>query len=187
MNTPSQITVSVLTLPPAGTYRGSVVLTPNSVGLPAITVPVTLNVVATAAPKPTVAANGVVNAASFKPGVTANALVTIQGTNLASTTDDWNKAIGSGQLPTSLDGVTVVFNGKPGYITYISPTQINVLAPDVSAGTASILVTNLGANSGIVNVPSSLPGPPSSSGRPTSPWPRARTTPTRSRQAPLRR
>jgi uncharacterized protein (TIGR03437 family) len=159
VNTPSQITVSVLTLPPAGIYRGSVVLTPNSVGLAAITVPVTLNVVATAAPKPAVAANGVVNAASFKPGVTANALVTIQGTNLASTTDDWNKAIGSGQLPTSLDGVTVVFNGKPGYITYISPTQINVLAPDVSAGTASILVTNLGANSGIVNVSSSLAGP----------------------------
>ena len=96
------------------TPGGSVVLTPNSVGLPAITVPVTLNVVATAAPKPAVAANGVVNGASFKPGVTANALVTIQGTNLASTTDDWNKAIGSGQLPTSLDGVTVVFNGKPG-------------------------------------------------------------------------
>ena len=159
VNTPSQITVSVLTLPPVGTYQGSVVLTPNSVGLPAITVPVTLNVVATAAPKPIVSTNGVVNGASFKPGVTANALVTIQGTNLASTTDDWNKAIASGQLPTSLDGVTVVFNGKPGYLTYISPTQINVLAPDVSAGTASILVTNLGANSGIVNVPSSLAGP----------------------------
>lgn len=156
VNTPSQITVTVLTLPPAGIYQGSVVLTPNSVGLSAVTVPVTLNVVTTAAPKPSFTASGVVNGASFKPGVAANTLVTIQGTNLASTTDDWNKAIASGQLPTSLDGVTVVFNGKPGYLTYISPTQINVLAPDVNAGTASILLTNLGANSGIVNVPSSL-------------------------------
>jgi uncharacterized protein (TIGR03437 family) len=159
LNTPSQMTLSVISLPPAGTYHASVLLTPVQTGLPSITIPVTLDVVATAAPRPAVAANGVVNGASFKPGVTANALVTIQGTNLASTTDDWNKAIGSGQLPTSLDGVTVVFSGRPGYITYISPTQINVLAPDVSAGTASILVTNLGANSGIVNVPSSLYGP----------------------------
>ena len=159
INTPSQMTLSVISLPPAGMYQASVLVTPVQTGLPSITIPVTLNVVATAAPKPAFTANGVVNGASFKPGVTANALVTIQGTNLASTTDDWNKAIGGGQLPTSLDGVTVVFNGKPGYLTYISPTQINVLAPEVSAGTASILVTNLGANSGIVNVPSSLTGP----------------------------
>jgi uncharacterized protein (TIGR03437 family) len=159
VNTPSQVTVFVNNLPAAGTYQGSVVLTPNSTGLSAVTVPVTLYVASTAPAKPSFTASGVVNAASFKPGVAANTLITIQGTNLASTTNDWNRAIASGQLPTSLDGVTVVFSGKPGYLTYISPTQINVLAPDVNAGTSSILVTNSGSNSGIVNVPATAAGP----------------------------
>jgi uncharacterized protein (TIGR03437 family) len=90
----------------------------------------------------------------------ANSLVTIKGTNLASTTDTWNSAIANGILPTSLDGVTVLFNGKPGFPTYISSTQINVLAPDIPAGTVSILVSNSGiTTTSAFNTPSVLYGP----------------------------
>ena len=33
------------------------------------------------------------------------------------------------RLPEDLDGFSVSFNGRPGYVSYISPTQFNVLSP----------------------------------------------------------
>ncbi len=157
-NTPSIITVSINTALPVGTYNGSVVLTPDAPDLPAVTIPITLSIVATPPARPVI--TSVVNGASFKTGVTANALATIQGTNLASVTDNWNAALANGQLPTSLDGVTVLFSGKPAYLTYISPTQINLLVPDIAAGGVSVVVTNNGITpTGLFNTPSSLNGP----------------------------
>src|SRR5215472_18440033 len=125
-NTPAQITISTTNLPSAGTYQGSVVLTPIEANLPAVTIPVTLEILGSPPARPAFTASGVVNGASFAPGVVANSLATIQGTNLASVTDTWNNSLANGQLPTSLDGVTVLFNGKPAYLTYVSPTQINL-------------------------------------------------------------
>jgi uncharacterized protein (TIGR03437 family) len=91
---------------------------------------------------PAISANGVVNAASFQPGIAPNSWVTIKGTNLAPKTDDWSNSIVNGALPTSLDGVSVSMGGKPAYIYFISPNQINVLAPDVPNGAVSVTVTN---------------------------------------------
>jgi uncharacterized protein (TIGR03437 family) len=90
---------------------------------------------------PNISANGVVNGASFQPGVVANSWVTIQGSNLASTTDTWNHSIVNGNLPTSLDGVSVTIGGQRAYINYISPGQINLLAPNVSPGPVQVIVT----------------------------------------------
>jgi uncharacterized protein (TIGR03437 family) len=157
-NTPTILTVSTSGTPPAGTYSGKIVLTPDAADLPSVTIPITFSVVATPPARPVI--SSVVNGASFLPGVTANSLATIQGTNLASVTDNWNAALANGQLPTSLDGVTVLFSGKPAYLTYISPTQINLLVPDVSAGNVSVVVTNNGITpTGLFNTPSSLNGP----------------------------
>jgi len=83
----------------------------------------------------------VVNAASLQPGIVPNSWVTIFGTNLASKTDNWNNSIVNGQLPISLDGVSVTIGGKPSYVYFISPGQINVLAPDISPGPVSVTVT----------------------------------------------
>lgn len=64
------------------------------------------------------------------------------------------------QLPTSLDGVTVLFNGKPAYLTYVSPTQINLIVPDISAGTTPVVLTNNGTSpTGLFNTPIGLYGP----------------------------
>jgi uncharacterized protein (TIGR03437 family) len=92
---------------------------------------------------------GVVNAASFQSGVAAGAWVTIQGTNLANSTRSWRAdEIVNGALPEQLDGVGVTINGNPAYVSYISPTQINVQAPsDSSVGPVSVQVTNNGATS----------------------------------------
>lgn len=82
----------------------------------------------------------IVNGASLQPGFASGAWITIFGTNLAPTTDDWTNSIVNGQLPTSLDGVTVTVDGQPAYLAYISPTQINGVAPEVNTGTVSVTV-----------------------------------------------
>ncbi len=46
-------------------------------------------------------------------------------------------------MPIQLDGVSVTVNGKPGYIYFVSPGQINVLTPlDSTIGPVQIQVTN---------------------------------------------
>jgi len=90
---------------------------------------------------PGIAANGVVNGASFQTGIAADSWVTILGTNLAPTTDNWGNSVINGTLPTTLDGVSVTMDGKFAYISYISPGQLNVLAPDLSPGPVTVTVT----------------------------------------------
>jgi uncharacterized protein (TIGR03437 family) len=102
---------------------------------------VTLTPVATGAPA--IEFSGVQNGASFESGFAPNSWMTIKGANLATTTKtDWGGAIVDGRLPTELDGVTVSVGGRPAYINYISPTQINVLAPDVGIGSLQVSVRN---------------------------------------------
>ena len=108
---------------------------------------------------PAPAVSGVVNGASFQPGVAANSWVTIQGTNLASLTDDWSHSIVNGALPTSLDGVSVSIGGKAAYVYFISPGQLNVLAPDVSPGPVTVTVTTSGGTSAPVTATASAYGP----------------------------
>ena len=56
-------------------------------------------------------------------------------------------------LPTSLQGVSVTVNGMPAYVAYISPTQINVLAPDdATVGTVQVQVTAAQQNSNSLTV-----------------------------------
>ena len=48
-------------------------------------------------------------------------------------------------MPTVLDGVTVNIEGYPAYISYISPTQINILVPPMPGGAFPVAVSNNGA------------------------------------------
>jgi uncharacterized protein (TIGR03437 family) len=93
----------------------------------------------------------VLNAASFQPGIEAGSWVMIQGTNLANIYpgQTWTTADFAGNnLPTQLAGVSVAIDGKPAFVEYISPTQINVQAPaDTATGTVNVVVTNNGAAS----------------------------------------
>jgi len=86
----------------------------------------------------------VINAASYRPGVASATWVAITGTNLSTSTRAWsNGDFASGNLPTTLDGVSVKINGKAAYVYFISPGQINVLAPDDPAtGPVPVQVTN---------------------------------------------
>ena len=99
------------------------------------------------------AQNGVVNGASFLPGVSAGSWVMVRGSNLSQTTRTWGPAdIVNNKLPTSLDGVAVTFNGKPGYVYYISPTQINVVAPGIAAGAVNVQATGHNGSSQVVSI-----------------------------------
>ena len=51
-------------------------------------------------------------------------------------------------MPTQLDGVSVTVNGKPAFVYYISPAQLNILTPpDAISGSVQIQVANNGATS----------------------------------------
>ena len=81
------------------------------------------------------------------PGVAApSSWVEIYGSNLAGTTRSWATSDFNGTAaPTTLDGVTVTINGIPAYISYVSPTQINVELPDgLATGGALPVVVSYG-------------------------------------------
>jgi uncharacterized protein (TIGR03118 family) len=86
------------------------------------------------------------NAAGGVTGIASNAFISIYGANLAPITRNWTNSDFSGtNLPTSLDGVSVTINGKPGFVYYISPKQIDVLTPvDTATGSVPIVVTDNG-------------------------------------------
>jgi uncharacterized protein (TIGR03437 family) len=107
----------------------------------------TLTAAAGGGPTPAIATDGVQNGASFTSGMAPNSWITIKGSNLSSATDTWDKAIVNGVLPTSLDNVSVSVGGKPAYVYFVSPGQINVIAPDVGTGSMPVTVTNAGATS----------------------------------------
>lgn len=88
------------------------------------------------------AISAVVNGASFRAGITSGAWITISGSRLATSTRIWGASDFSGnRLPVSLDGVSVEINGKAAAVYYISPTQINALAPsDTALGPVNVTV-----------------------------------------------
>jgi len=76
---------------------------------------------------------GVVNSASWAPvtnPVAPNELVTLAaGSNLAPSAMSAPIPTSASPLPTTLNGVQVYVNGAPAPLLYVSPTQINMLAP----------------------------------------------------------
>jgi uncharacterized protein (TIGR03437 family) len=99
---------------------------------------------AASSPPAAVVVSSVVNGASYLPAIGPNTWVTIQGTNLSQSTRPWGAGdFVNGLLPKSLDGVSVTIDGKPAFVSYISPTQVNVLAPDdTKQGTVPVVVSN---------------------------------------------
>ena len=93
----------------------------------------------------------VANAAGEAPLIAPNAWIEIKGVNLAPPGDSrvWTSADFAGsQMPSQLDQVSVTVNGKSAFVSYISPTQVNVLTPpDAISGAVQVQVTNGGVTS----------------------------------------
>src|SRR5439155_12593659 len=121
-----------------GTYHGVVSVTASGLpsGTPDVTAvaPITLQI----GPGPAIFDGGIVPVFSFLPVIQPGSWFSIYGANLAGATAVWN-----GDFPTSLGRVTVTVNGKPAYLWYVSPGQINLQAPDdTTRGTVTVTVTN---------------------------------------------
>lgn len=94
--------------------------------------------------------SGVSNAAGGQSGVFPNAYLSIYRSNFApaGVTDDWGKSVVNGQLPTTLDNVSVMIGNQPAYVSYLSSGQVNVLAPpDLGLGSMQVTVTANGNTS----------------------------------------
>jgi uncharacterized protein (TIGR03437 family) len=115
------------------------------------TIGVTLKTAAAA--RPSIAAGGVVNGASYRDGISPGSWVAIFGQNLAAATHALSAAdLVNGTLPTALAGVSVTIAGQPAFVYYVSPGQLVVQAPAVdTTGSVPVVVSNSGGTSDAVN------------------------------------
>jgi uncharacterized protein (TIGR03118 family) len=102
---------------------------------------------------PVLTTSSIVNGASFQTALAQNTWITLGGSNLAATTRAWTAAdIVNGKLPATLDGVGVMVDGKPAYVAYVSPTQVNALSPvDATQGPVQVSLSNNGLSSGNIS------------------------------------
>lgn len=93
----------------------------------------------------------VANAEGENPTIAPNTWIEIKGVNLAPAGDvrTWQNSDFLGdRMPVQLDRVSATLNGKSAFVYYISPTQVNVLAPpDPLNGPVQVVITNNGVSS----------------------------------------
>jgi uncharacterized protein (TIGR03437 family) len=158
-STPASLTVTAnLTGLAAGTYNGTVTLTPAGGGAPTV-----VNVSFTVSAQATPGLTAVINAASGATGsVSPGEIVTIFGTNIGPATPAGLTLTPAGNVSTTLAGVTVTFNGIAAPLTYVSATQINCVVPYeiASATTAQVQVSYSGvvSSSTAVGITAATPG-----------------------------
>lgn len=88
-------------------------------------------------PQPAINPGGIVDAASFRPGLSPGAIVSIFGTNLSGDV----AAASAAPLPPTLLDTTVAFNGIAAPLFFVSPTQINAQVPfETATGTVNVEV-----------------------------------------------
>lgn len=91
----------------------------------------------TTTPPPVISAGGIVPIGSTTGIIQPGAWVSIYGSYLGASVVEWK-----GDFPTSLGGTSVTINGKPAYLSLVSPRQINLQAPDDTAtGSVAVKVT----------------------------------------------
>jgi uncharacterized protein (TIGR03437 family) len=111
---------------------------------------------------PSYTAAGIVSAATQTAEPLApNSIATIYGTNLSWTTYAIAASdVSNGELPTQLQGVTVLVNGIPCNIFYVSPGQINFLMPyEITMSSAAVVVVRQGAAGPTVTIPMAVTSP----------------------------
>jgi uncharacterized protein (TIGR03437 family) len=111
-----------------------------------------INLTASGGNRPAISQGGVGDTFNGQPGVGTNAWISIYGQNLATATRTWDGAPEFAQnpprLPLSLDGVSVTINGKAAPVYFVSPGQVNVLAPtDDATGDVQVVLKNANGES----------------------------------------
>ncbi len=107
---------------------------------------------------PVPAIQAIVDSWGYTAAIAPGLWVTLAGTNLAGPPQTWNLDDVQ-DLPATLGGTIVTFNGAPAALLYVSPTQINALVPSsVAPGKVQVVVQV----NGLSSTPFTLrPSPPS--------------------------
>jgi uncharacterized protein (TIGR03437 family) len=117
---------------------------------------------------PAISEGGVSDPWTYQPGVAGSSWISIFGRNFSTATLTWDGADFSRGLPASLAGVSVTMNGKAAPICFVSPGQVNVLAPvDLGLGATQVTISTPGGTSSLnVTATATLPAfyAPGSSG-----------------------
>jgi trimeric autotransporter adhesin len=97
----------------------------------------------TIVPSPSITPGGVVPIYSTVTTIQEGEWVSIYGNNLGPTpAAQW-----TGNFPQQLGGTSVTINGNPAYLYYVSPTLINLQAPnDATTGEVNVVVTTAGGS-----------------------------------------
>jgi uncharacterized protein (TIGR03437 family) len=91
----------------------------------------------TLAPAPAVTPGSIGPTLSTTGMIEPGEWISIYGTNIASAPTTW-----TGNFPTSLAGVSVAIDGNAAYLSYVSPTQIDLQVPnDSTTGVVPVVVT----------------------------------------------
>ncbi|MCC7343192.1 MAG: hypothetical protein IT170_19070 [Bryobacterales bacterium] len=108
----------------------------------------TINAATGGGPRPAITAGGIRDAFNFTSNISSHSWVAIAGTNLSAAERTWDGAIQGNNLPLSLAGVSVKINNKEAPVYYVSPGQVNVLAPlDDAVGDVQVVVSNINGDS----------------------------------------
>jgi uncharacterized protein (TIGR03437 family) len=143
-STPATVNVQAAPFVSSGIYSGNLTLATTDGN--AFTVRVTFVV---NPPTPTPPAIGIVNAASFQPGLAPGGLFSVFASNLSADvatplTLPW---------PASWNGISVKINGTPAPLAYVSATQINAQVPfGTSPGRGVLTIESNGVSSRPVNI-----------------------------------
>jgi uncharacterized protein (TIGR03437 family) len=101
-------------------------------------------VTASVVPPPSITPNGVVAVDSTVTTIQQGEWVSIYGKNLGPT----QPVTWTGNFPQSLGNTSVTIDGTPAYLSYVSPTQINLQAPnDNQTGPVTVVVKTTGGTS----------------------------------------
>jgi uncharacterized protein (TIGR03437 family) len=148
----AQVTVTL------GPAAGSVIVSASIAGSTLPSVSFTLF---PAAPNPncTIAPPSITSVRSLSdygglPSFASGSWLEVKGSNLAIDSRSWNNAdFNGGVAPTSLDGTSVTIDNNAGFVGYISPQQVNVVAPaDPFTGQVQITATNCAGTSAAVSI-----------------------------------
>jgi uncharacterized protein (TIGR03437 family) len=108
-----------------------------------------------AAPKPAISDGGIITAGAFGASktVASGSWIEIFGSNFASTTGDWGQGFQGNNAPTTTNGVSVTIGGKPAFISFVTPGQINAQVPgDLGVGPAAVIVKNAAGESNSLSI-----------------------------------
>lgn len=106
--------------------------------------------------RPSITSGGVIQVSNFGAGtrISPGSFLEIFGRDLSLTTRSWGGGdFNNGVAPTNLDNVEVTVDGRPAFINFVSPSQVNVVVPDgIAEAPVQVVLRNAGGLSDPITV-----------------------------------